>query len=102
MASFSLHHMPAPAVPAAIGEMFRVLRPGGLLLIAESRPPANRWAAHLVGRLTGPAMREDLRGRLTTLIEQAGFDLRGTGPLGPALYYLRAVRPAASRSLGQD
>ncbi|MFC4590146.1 class I SAM-dependent methyltransferase [Sphaerisporangium corydalis] len=97
VASVSLHHMPAPALPAAIGEMYRVLRPGGRLLIAEFRPPSGRLAAYLAGRLTGPAMRDDLRDRFTTLLQDAGFVLGDTAPLGPVLYHLRATRPGADR-----
>ena len=41
VSTLALHHVPEEARAAAVAEMFRVLRPGGRLLIAEYRPPAN-------------------------------------------------------------
>jgi ubiquinone/menaquinone biosynthesis C-methylase UbiE len=96
VSSLALHHIPGPARAAAVGEMFRVLRPGGRLLIAEFRPPANHLAAHLVGLLTGPAMRHNLREQFIGLLAGAGFDLQDQGRLGPMLYYLQATRPTAA------
>ena len=37
-----IHHLPETLRPQAIGEMLRVLRPGGSVLIAEFRPPSRR------------------------------------------------------------
>ncbi|KAB8191818.1 methyltransferase domain-containing protein [Nonomuraea phyllanthi] len=93
VSSLAVHHMPAGARPEALRQMCRVLRPGGRLLIAEFRPPANPLARHLVGALSGPAMRHDPRDLLGTLIPDAGFQVESEGDLPYLLYYVRATRP---------
>jgi ubiquinone/menaquinone biosynthesis C-methylase UbiE len=93
VSSLAVHHMPADARPEALRQMFRVLRPGGRLLIAEFRPPANHLARHIVGVLSGPAMRHDPRDLLGTMIPDAGFQVEAAGDLPYLLYYVRAARP---------
>ncbi|TMS00618.1 class I SAM-dependent methyltransferase [Nonomuraea basaltis] len=93
VSSLAVHHMPADARPEAMRQMFRVLRPGGRLLIAEFRPPVNRLARHIVGVLSGPAMRHDPRDLLGTMIPDAGFEVESEGDLPYLLYYVRATRP---------
>jgi ubiquinone/menaquinone biosynthesis C-methylase UbiE len=93
ISSLAVHHIPADARPEAIREMFRVLRPGGRLLIAEFRPPANPVARHVIGALSGPAMRHSPRDLLGTLIPDAGFQMESDGDLPYLLYYVRATRP---------
>jgi ubiquinone/menaquinone biosynthesis C-methylase UbiE len=88
--------MPVAARPQALGEMFRVLRPGGRLLIAEFRPPSNHLARHLFGLLSGPAMRHDPRDLLGTLIPDAGFHVEAEGDALTLLHHVRASRPADS------
>ncbi|WP_169951697.1 class I SAM-dependent methyltransferase [Microbispora sp. H11081] len=93
VSSFAVHHMPVSARGAAMGEMFRVLRPGGRLLIAEFRPPANRLFARLAALVAGPAMRPTMPETLAELVPGAGLRIERTGTVGPVLYYVDAVRP---------
>ncbi|MBB5782595.1 class I SAM-dependent methyltransferase [Nonomuraea jabiensis] len=93
ISSLAVHHIPAEARPEALRQMFRVLRPGGRLLIAEFRPPAKPLARRVVGALTGPAMRHDPRDLLGTMIPDAGFQVESEGDLPYLLYYVRATRP---------
>ncbi|QYC42460.1 Demethylmenaquinone methyltransferase [Nonomuraea coxensis DSM 45129] len=90
VSSLAVHHMPAAARPEALRQMHRVLRPGGRLLIAEFRPPRGRAARRLVGLLSGPAMRQDPRDLLGTLIPDAGFTVEAEGELPFPLSYVRA------------
>ena len=65
--------------------MFRVVHPGGRLLVADFRP--SRWHGGTHG------MRHVDAAALGGLAEQAGFRVEATGDL-PMLHYVRAVRPA--------
>ena len=98
VSSLAVHHMPASARGAAVKEMFRVLRPGGRLLIAEFRPPVNPIAAHLVAILVGPAMRPTMPELLAELVPGAGFRIESTGTVGSVLYYVKGVRPLEATS----
>ncbi|MEU4701326.1 class I SAM-dependent methyltransferase [Nonomuraea dietziae] len=94
VSSLAVHHIPAAERGAALREMFRVLRPGGRLLIAEFRPPTNHLLAHLVGLLSGPAMRHSPHDLLGDLIPAAGFHVQDEGDLPVMLSYVRALRPS--------
>jgi ubiquinone/menaquinone biosynthesis C-methylase UbiE len=72
--------------------MYRVLRPGGSLLIADFRPPRNRTVNHLIGALSGPAMQRNPIGQLAGLIADAGFEVTGSGDRWPWLRYVQAQR----------
>jgi ubiquinone/menaquinone biosynthesis C-methylase UbiE len=81
--TLAVHHIPEADRAAAFGEMFRVTRPGGRLLIADFRPSR---------RHRGPHGMKHARGiDLTALAEAAGFRVEASGDL-PLLHYIRAVR----------
>ncbi|GII75437.1 hypothetical protein Sru01_04190 [Sphaerisporangium rufum] len=92
ISTFAVHHIPGGLRAAAMREMYRVLRPGGQLLIIESRPPASRPARDLVRRLS-PAMRHAPEDLLGTMVPDAGFEVESQGPLPGLRYHVRARRP---------
>jgi ubiquinone/menaquinone biosynthesis C-methylase UbiE len=89
--TLATHHIPGPARQDAFSEMYRVLRPGGALLVADFRPSRRRYSLHswvTASRHGGAIPLEDLAAA-------AGFRIEVRGDL-PLLRYVRAIRPGAS------
>ena len=92
VSSLAFHHIPTEHRGAAVQEMFRVLRPGGRLFIADVRAPAVPVLKTLIAALIGPAMAHNIFDELRELIADAGFALGDEGNL-PLLRYITAQRP---------
>jgi SAM-dependent methyltransferase len=92
VSSLAVHHIAPAERPTAFQEMYRVLRSGGRLLIADFRPPRNQALNRLIGTLSGPAMRDNPIDELPGLIRDAGFEVSGSGDRWPWLRYVQAQR----------
>jgi ubiquinone/menaquinone biosynthesis C-methylase UbiE len=95
VSSLMIHHLPETLRPGAIGEMFRVLRPGGSILIAEFRPPAGRTGRRMI-RAHSPAMADNRIDLLEPMVWEAGFEGLRSGDLRPWIHYVRALKPTAA------
>ncbi|TDD14517.1 methyltransferase domain-containing protein [Kribbella turkmenica] len=91
LSCLAVHHIPADDRVQAFAELFRVLKPGGRLLIADFRPPTGRLSRLAIAAFSGHGA-EDVR--LTDLALGAGFYIVETGRRPPLLCFVRATRPS--------
>jgi ubiquinone/menaquinone biosynthesis C-methylase UbiE len=95
VSSLFMHHLPRDLQPVALAEMWRVVRPGGTLLIAEAHvPEAFGW--RMIARVHGYDRMAQALPELERMIADANFEqvLSGTAP--PWLRYVRATKPTAA------
>lgn len=96
--TLAMHHVPARKRAAAVGEMYRVTRPGGRLLIADFDPSRPLLPLHPGARRTRRASASV--GPLEDLASAAGYRVQSCGTL-PLLRYVQATRPADGHAPGQ-
>jgi ubiquinone/menaquinone biosynthesis C-methylase UbiE len=95
VSSLVIHHLPEMLRPQATSEMFRVLRPGGSILVAEFRPPASQIGRRMI-RAHSPAMADNRVDLLGPMLREAGFRQLRSGDLRPWMHYLQALKPTAA------
>lgn len=93
LSSLVIHHVPPELHASAFAELFRVLKPGGTLLIAELVKPTSRWTQAAFG-WQGCVQAALSDGRFTGLAQEAGFTSIERGHVLGWLTWLRATKPA--------
>src|SRR5215208_5865505 len=77
---FVMHHLPDDLKQQALAEIFRVLKPGGTIFLADFQTPANPILARLISLFIGhPAMMQSKVSGLIPMLAQAGFDHLASG-----------------------
>jgi len=90
-----MHHLPDDLKRRGIAEIFRVLKPGGSLFLADFRPPTNPILAHVASALVGHQMmmESNVRG-IAPMLTEAGFGDVACGPTRSAfLAFVSGKKP---------
>jgi ubiquinone/menaquinone biosynthesis C-methylase UbiE len=90
-----LHHLPEDLKQRGLAEMRRVLKPGGVCLIADFEPPRSGLLRLIVENHMTPMAHVDVR-NYVPLLKDAGFVEVETGPTSSKLLsYIRGKAPTA-------
>lgn len=93
VSSLAFHHIPHMLWPQSMVEIFRVLRPGGVLFLVDFRPPHAPLPVRRLLALTGAEhVLDDPRDRLRKLVIQTGFVITGAGE-HLRMHHIAATKP---------
>jgi demethylmenaquinone methyltransferase/2-methoxy-6-polyprenyl-1,4-benzoquinol methylase/phosphoethanolamine N-methyltransferase len=93
MNSLMMHHLPGQLQGKAIAEMYRVLKPGGRLLIVDFEPPQKGLFKSLLTMILGEMTSID-NTKLLPIVNDAGFQRVEMGEASSLATYVSAVKPA--------
>jgi len=81
-----IHHLPNDLKRRGFKEIYRVLKPGGLLFLVDFKPPTNPILAHVAMALVGHRMMNESRvGDIPPMLRQTGFVDVTSGPTRSSL-----------------
>ncbi len=92
-----MHHLPDELKRRGVAEIFRVLKPGGLLFLADFKPPTNPILAHIASALVGHKMmmESNVQG-IAPMLTEAGFGNVASGPTrSPFLAFVSGRKPTS-------
>lgn len=93
----AIHHLPDHLKHKGFAEILRVLKPGGHVLIADFKPPANPIISHITSALVGSHMMRTDVWRLPPMLASAGFVEVASGPTRSAfLAFISGKKPGNS------
>lgn len=92
-----IHHLPDDLKRRGFVEIFRVLKPGGLLFLADFKPPTHPVLAHVVTALVGhKMMMQSNVGSIPPMLTEAGFVAVASGPTRSAfLAFVSGKKPTS-------
>jgi len=97
--SLVIHHLPDDLKTRGLGEIYRVLKPGGSIFIMDMEStPGTRWQRFsdlVINVHGGHRHMENNVKKMTPLLENAGFRDIETGRLDRQYAYLRGWKPAS-------
>ena len=91
-----IHHLPDDLKRQGFAEIFRVLKPGGLLFLADFNPPTNPVLAHITTALVGHGMMQTSVRHIPAMLAEAGFVEIAFGPTRSAfLAFVSGKKPSS-------